>query len=119
MTAHRALGDIGKAFDGPAVTQATSITTGVTCQGTSGKITTVSQTVAAAAEATFVVTNSVVKTNSVVLVTMVTNNGTGTFLAFVTDIQSGQFSVTVANLHASAAGNNTLVLRFLVLETQT
>jgi hypothetical protein len=41
-----------------AVTQATSITTGVTCNAYSGVITTVSQTVAGGAEASFTVTNT-------------------------------------------------------------
>jgi len=106
--------------NGGAVTQASSITTGVTLNTQSGQITTVSQTVAAAAEATFTVTNSVVTgTTDVVVVNVATNSGNGTFQAFVTDVQAGQFNITLANLHASAAGNSALVINFAVLQAST
>ena len=51
------------------VTQGTSATTAVTSNSSSGVITTVALTLAAAAEATFTVNNSSVKADSVVLIT--------------------------------------------------
>jgi hypothetical protein len=97
-----------------AVTQATSITTGVTCNALSGVITTVSQTVAAAGEADFVVTNSKVAATDVVSVCIKDHTSAGTFLASVADVSAGAFTVRLTNLHASAAGDNVLVLNFLV-----
>jgi hypothetical protein len=97
-----------------AVTQATSITTGVTCNALSGVITTVSQTVAAGAEADFVVTNNKVAATDVITVNIKTHTSAGTFAASVAAVASGQFTVRLTNLHASAAGDNVLVLNFIV-----
>lgn len=100
-----------------AVTQATSITTGVTCNAYTGVITTVSQTVAAAAEADFVVTNNKVAATSVVSVCIKTHTSAGTFIASVAAVAAGQFTIRLTNLHASAAGDNVLVINFLVHDT--
>ena len=97
-----------------SVTQATSITTGVTCNALSGKITTVSQTVAAGAEADFVVTNNKVAATDVVSVSIRDHTSAGTFAASVADVSAGAFTVRLTNLHASAAGDNVLVLNYLV-----
>lgn len=101
-----------------AVTQATSITTGVTCNANSGVITTVSQTVAAGAEADFVVTNSKVKATDVVAVCIKTHTSAGTFIASIAAVADGQFTIRLTNLHASAAGDNVLVVNFLVLKAE-
>jgi hypothetical protein len=101
-----------------AVTQATSITTGVTCNAYSGVITTVSQTVAAAGEADFVVTNNKVAATDCVVVCIKDHTSAGTFAASVADVSAGAFTVRLANLHASAAGDNVLVLNFIVLKAQ-
>jgi hypothetical protein len=97
-----------------AVTQATSITTGVTCNALSGVITTVSQTVAAGAEADFVVTNSTVAATDVITVNIKTHTSAGTFAASVAAVAAGSFTIRLTNLHATAAGDNVLVLNFVV-----
>ena len=99
-----------------AVTQATSITTGVTCNALSGEITTVSQTVAAAGEADFVVTNSQVSATDVVVACIKTHTSAGTFLVTVAAVAAGQFTLRLTNLHASAAGDNVLVISFFVIK---
>lgn len=99
-----------------AVTQLTSITTGVTCNANSGVITTVSQTVAAGAEADFVVTNSRVAAGDVVVACIGTHTSAGTFIVAVAAVAEGQFTLRLSNLHASTAGNNVLVINFLVLK---
>lgn len=99
-----------------AVTQITSITTGVTCNALSGVITTVSQTVAAAGEADIVVTNNKVVATDVVVVCIKTHTSAGTFLAAVSAVGAGQFTMRLTNLHASVAGDNVLVINFLVLK---
>lgn len=97
-----------------AVTQATSITTGVTCSALSGVITTVSQTIAAAGEADFVVTNTKVAATDCVTVSIKDHTSAGTFLASVSDVSAGAFTIRLTNLHASAAGDNVLVINFVV-----
>lgn len=102
------------------VTQATSITTGVTVNATSGTITTVSQTIAAGAEATFTVTNSSVAANDSVIVSLAsTASAGGPFIVTVTAVAAGSFDISIANPHATNAGNNTLVINFVVLKSAT
>jgi hypothetical protein len=98
-----------------AVTQATSITTGVTCNAYSGVITTVSQTVAGGAEASFTVTCDKVAATDVVLVAIKTHTSAGLFFAAVTQVAAGSFRISLANLDA-AAGNNVLILNYVVLK---
>lgn len=99
-----------------AVTQATSITTGVTCNAPSGVITTVSQTIAAGAEADFVVTNNQVAPTDIVVVCIKTHTSGGTFVATVAAVGAGQFTLRLTNLHATAAGDNVLVINFFVIK---
>jgi hypothetical protein len=104
-------------FEGQtAVTQATSITTGVTCNAMTGVITTVSQTVAAGAEAEFTVTNSQVAATDVVVACIKTHTSGGTFAVDVSAVAAGSFKLRLTNLHASAAGDNVLVINFMVLK---
>lgn len=99
-----------------AVTQITSITTGVTCSALSGVITTVSQTVAAGAEAEFTVTNTLVAATDVVVACIKTHTSAGSFIVAVSAVAAGSFKLHLTNLHASTAGNNVLVINFLVLK---
>lgn len=99
-----------------AVTQATSITTGVTCNALSGVITTVSQTVAAGAEADFVVTNSQVAATDIVVACIKTHTSAGSFMVAAVAVAAGQFTLRLTNLHASAAGDNVLVINFFVIK---
>ena len=99
-----------------AVTQATSITTGVTCNAYSGVITTVSQTVAAGAEAEFTVTNDKVAATDVVVACIKTHTSAGSFIVTTSAVAAGSFKLHLTNLHASTAGNNVLVINFLVLK---
>jgi hypothetical protein len=98
-----------------AVTQATSITTGVTCNAYSGVITTVSQTVAGAAEASFTVTNSKAAATDVVVACIKTHTSGGLFFVACTAVAAGSFQLTLTNLSASA-GDNVLVINFVVLK---
>lgn len=99
-----------------AVTQATSITTGVTCNAYSGVITTVSQTVAAGGEAEFTVTNSKVAATDVVVACIKTHTSAGSFIVAASAVAAGSFKLQLTNLHASTAGNNTLAINFIVLK---
>ena len=99
-----------------AVTQASSITTGVTCSAYSGVITTVSQTVAAGAEAEFTVTNTLVAATDVVVACIKTHTSAGSFIVATSAVAAGSFKLHLTNLHASTAGNNVLVINFIVLK---
>jgi len=99
-----------------AVTQASSITTGVTCDAYSGVITTVSQTVAAGAEAEFTVTNAKVAATDVIVACIKTHTSAGDFIVGVSAVAAGSFKLRLTNLHASTAGNNVLVINFIVLK---
>lgn len=99
------------------VTQATSITTGVTVNASCGTIVTVSQTIAAAAEASFTVTNSFVEANDVVIVNVKsTSSAGGPFIAYVSAVAAGSFQITLTNPHAANAGDNTITLSFAVIK---
>ena len=97
-----------------AQTQASSITTGVTLNSTTGVITTVSSTLAAAARAEFVVTNSAVANGDIIVCTADTA-GAGTPVAYASKTAAGSFVMVVENKHASAALDNTVVITFKVL----
>ena len=99
-----------------AVTQTSSITTGVTCSAYSGVITTVSQTVATGAEAEFTVTNTLVAATDVVVACIKTHTSAGSFIVATSAVADGSFKLHLTNLHASNAGNNVLVINFIVLK---
>lgn len=104
----------GKGIGG-AVTQLTNRTTGVTLNKTTGVITTDDDSLAAGAEATFVVTNSAVKATDVIVLSVQDAGATGTVSAYVSDVANGSFSITLTNLHASTASTNAVVINFAVI----
>lgn len=100
-----------------AVTQITSIATGVTVNALAGVITTVSQTIAAGAEQDIVVTDSLVEATDVVVACIKTHTSAGTFLVAVAAVAAGSFTLRLTNLHATAAGDNVLIINFFVIKT--
>lgn len=96
------------------VTQITNRSTGVTVNTTSGRITTDTTSLAAAAEATFTVTNSSVVATSVPVVVLA-SGAAATTQVFVSAVAAGSFDITVANLHASTAETGALVINFVVI----
>lgn len=101
---------------GGTVTQASSITTGVTLNKAVGEVVTVSSTLGAGLEATFTVTNSAVGANDAVIAWIKSTSSAGTPVVFVTAVAAGSFNLTLSNLHASAALDNTLTIGFMVLK---
>lgn len=101
-----------------AVTQLTDINTAVTANALSGTITTVSQTIAAGAEADFVVNNSRVAATDIVVACIRSTASAGTFIVAVAAVAAGQFTLRLTNLHASAAGNNTILISFFVVKAR-
>jgi hypothetical protein len=101
---------------GGAVTQITSASTGVTLSKYCGQITTVALTTAAAAEEAFVVTNTKVDANDVIVVNT-TYAGGGKPVVFVTNVAANAFTINISNVHASAALDAVLVVNFAVIKS--
>lgn len=101
-----------------AVTQITTISTGVTLDAIAGTITTVSTTLAAAAEADFIVTNSKVAATDCIVANIKSTSSAGTPIVSVVAVAAGSFTVRITNLHASAALDNTLLINFVVIKAQ-
>lgn len=99
-----------------AVTQITSVTTGVTCDAYTGVITTFSQTAAAGAEVEFTVTNAKVAATDVIVASIKTHTSAGTFACSIAAVAAGSFVLRLTNLHASTAGNGVLIINFVVIK---
>lgn len=99
---------------GGAVTQATNASTGVTLSKPCGQITTVALTTAGAAEEAFVVTNTLVDANDIVVVST-TYAGGGKPIVSVTNTGAGVFTVNITNVSAAAL-DAVLVVNFAVIK---
>lgn len=97
------------------VTQLTAITTGVTTNASAGVITTVSSTLAAGSNATFVVTNSKVTSSSVIMLTVDDSATAGLAKVNVQTVTNGAFSINITNIHGTNAFNNVIKIHFLVI----
>ena len=102
---------------GGAVTQLTSKSTGVTLSTACGSITMHNESLAGGAEASFVVTNTQVAATDVIAVCCKTlgSGGTGTYIPAVTLVGAGSFTITVANVGATAG--EAVVLNFAVIKS--
>lgn len=98
------------------VTQATSVTTGVTLNAASGVITMFSATTAAGASDSFVVTNSYVGSVSQILACVQDYSGTTGLPVVIVDNlnDSGTFTVTLQNV-GNAALNGVVKVGFMVV----
>jgi len=101
--------------DGGTVTQITSRATGVTLSTHSGQITTDTTSLAAGAEATFTVTNTIVTALDTIIVNAASGQTAGTSVPIVSAVGSGSFDITLTNLHASTADTGAMVINFVVL----
>lgn len=117
ITSSGAASGIGYATGaGCAVTQATNRSTGVTCTGMSGAITTDATSLAAGAEATFTVTNTSVAVGDTVIVSARSGQTAGTSIPFVTTVAAGSFNITLSNVHASTADTGAMIINFAVIK---
>jgi len=99
---------------GGAVTQATSKATGVTLSNPCGAITTHDASLAGGAEVSFVVTNTLVAATDVPVVAIQSGVSTGTYVASVSAVAAGSFTVTVSNLGSTAG--EALVLNYAIIK---
>jgi hypothetical protein len=101
---------------GAAATQSGTISTAVTLNAPCGSITTVSQTIAAGAEADFTVNNSFVEANDIVVPCIRTHTSAGTFAVTCATVAAGSFVLRLTNLSGATAGNNVLVINFAIIK---
>jgi len=100
-----------------AVTQITSLTTGVTLDAPAGVITTFNATTAAASVSSFVVSSKAVTANQVVIPSILNYSGTyftnGVPYVTITGVSAGSFTVNVINTHATNALAGVLKIGFV------
>ncbi len=99
---------------GGAVTQGTSKATGVTLSKPCGAITTHNAELAGGAEVSFAVTNTLVAATDVVVACVKSGAATGTYVASVSAVGAGSFTVTLSNLGTTAS--EALVINFAVIK---
>ncbi len=98
------------------VTQITTRATAVTLDATAGQITTDDTSLAAAAEAVFVVNNKYVTAKSVIVISAASGQTAGTSVPIVTAVAAGQFSITLTNLHATTADTGAMVINYAIID---
>jgi hypothetical protein len=79
-----------------------------------GTITTESQTTAAGDFTEFVITNSLVTANSIVLAVISEYNGSGSPVINIVNPAAGSFTITVANLAPADALDDALTIKYIV-----
>ena len=109
-------GGIGYAAGaGGAVTQATSKSTAVTLNRLTGQVTMNNASLAAAAEVSFTVNNTLVGANDVVVVNHSSAGTAGSYLLSIGAVAAGSFSVTVSNASAGSL-SEAIVIGFAVIK---
>ncbi len=118
ILSNSASGGVGYATGaGCAVSQATDRTTGVTCTGVSGAITTQATSLAAGAEVTFTVTDTSVAVGDAVIVSVRSGpTTTGGTQAYVSTVAAGSFKITLTNNDGSTADTGAAILNFAVVK---
>lgn len=99
------------------VTQATSKSTAVTCEGAGGQITMNNASLAATTSVNFTVNNSYVDANSMVDIAIASGASAGSYVITVDNIAAGSFRVHLRNVTAGALGE-ALVLNFYIAKLQ-
>lgn len=99
------------------VTQATSITTGVSLDAPAGVITTVSTTINAGVSAggVFTLTNSYITTSSVILTNCEQGASGSSLNALVSNITNGSCDILLTNVGGTTTGAATIKIHFLVI----
>lgn len=100
--------------DRGTVTQATNKSTGVALNKATGAITMNGAALAAAAEVTFTVVNTLVRATDLIVVNHASAGTAGAYLVGVAAVAAGSFKITVANVSAGSL-SEAIVLSFLVL----
>ncbi len=103
---------------GGTVSQTGNKGTSVTINKICGQITTQNTNLAAAAEQSFVVTNSTVAATDVVVLSIASGGTAGSYLLTVSAVASGSFTISMSNVSTSTLGE-ALVINFAVIKAVT
>lgn len=104
-----------KLTPGGTVTQATSKSTGVTCEATCGQITMNNALLAATTSVAFVLTNSVIGANDTVIVSIASGATTNSYTVTVEAVSAGSCRISLRNYTAVALAE-AVVLNFSVIK---
>jgi hypothetical protein len=101
-----------------AVTQATSKSTGVTANTSAGRITMNNAALAGATAVSFILTNSSISTNDVMIVNVASNttgSAAGAYTTYVSYLAAGTALITLRNLTASTSYSEAVVINYAVI----
>ena len=99
-----------------SVTQTTNRSTGVTINAVSGQIVTDATSLAAGAEAKFVVTNDKVRASSVPVIAVKGGQTADTSIATVVAVADGSFTIQLTNLNAATADTGAMTINFIIFD---
>ena len=101
-----------------AVTQATSKSTGVTANTSAGRITMNNAALAGATAVSFILTNSIISTNDVMIVNVASNttgSAAGAYTTYVSYLEAGTALITLRNLTAATSYSEAVVINYVVI----
>lgn len=101
-----------------AVTQATSKSTGVTANTSAGRITMNNAALAGATAVSFILTNSIISTNDVMIVNVASNttgSAAGAYTVYVSYLAAGTALITLRNLTAATSYSEAVVINFAII----
>jgi len=103
------------------VTQATDKSTGVTLNKSAGRITMNNASLAAGAAVSFILTNSTISINDVLIVNVSSNttgSALGVYTTYVSYLAAGSALITLRNLSAATAYSEAVIINFAIIHGQ-
>jgi hypothetical protein len=110
------IGYVTGAGVGGAVTQITSRATGVTLSKLTGTITGNNTSLAASAQAEFVVTNTLVALTDTIVLSVVSGPTAATSIFTVSGVAAGSFTIRISNVSTTTADTGTPIINFAVIK---
>lgn len=101
---------------GGAVTQITNRSTGVTLSKLTGTITGMNTSLAASAQAEFVVTNTLVAITDTINISVVSGPTAATSIFTVSGVTNGSFTIRISNVSTSTADTGAPIINFAVIK---
>lgn len=104
------------------VTQATSKSTGVTLNKSAGQITMNNASLAAGVAVSFILTNSLISINDVLIVNVSSNttgSALGVYTTYVSYLAAGSALITLRNLSAATAYSEAVIINFAIIHGQS
>ena len=104
------------------VTQATDKSTGVTLNKSAGRITMNNASLAAGVAVSFILTNSLISINDVLIVNVSSNttgSALGVYTTYVSYLAAGSALITLRNLSAATAYSEAVIINFAIIHGQS